>query len=209
MPHAVTSPRPFTPGTTGWTVADLDDPDVESAWLRRSYEIVEGVLTQKPPAYFIGGEAVLNLRDLLKAHLDSAGLPAAFAPEVDIVLDDTRVLKADLAYLTPEDKARQIAAARTAGKPDPRRARLYVPPTLVIESLSPCHELHDERTKRRWYAEFAVPHYWMLNVFERTLRCLVLEGGAYREDAAGRDADELRPAAFSGLLLPLARVWPE
>jgi Uma2 family endonuclease len=209
MPHAVTPPRPFTPGTTGWTAADLDDPDIEIAWLEGSYEIIEGVLTQMPPAYFVGGEAILNLRDVLKAHLESRSLPAAFAPEVDVVLGDTRVLKADLAYLTPEDKARQVAAARAEGKPDPRRARLFVPPTLVIESISPGHEMHDERTRRRWYAEFGVPHYWMLNVFDRTLCCLVLEGAAYREDAAGRDADELHPAAFPGLILPLAKVWPE
>jgi Uma2 family endonuclease len=209
MPLAVTATKPFTPGTTGWTAADLDDLEVEAAWLSGSYEIIEGVLTQMPPAYFTGGAVTLRLFRLLSAHLDSQGVAPEFATEVDIVLDDARVVKADLAYLTPDDFARQAEASRAAGKPDPLRARLYVPPTLVIESISPGHELHDERTKRRWYAEFRVPHYWLLNAFERTLRCLVLDNGAYREDAAGRDTDELRPSAFPGLVLPLANIWPE
>jgi Uma2 family endonuclease len=128
---------------------------------------------------------------------------------VDIVIDETRVLRADVAYMTPQDKARQADATRAAGKADPRRARLYVPPTLVVESISPGHELHDERTKRRWYAAFGVSHYWMLNVFERTLRCLVLEGDAYRDDAAGREAEQVLPSAFPGLVIPLAKIWPE
>src|SRR5207237_1703036 len=131
MPRGVTTFKPFKPGTTGWTAADLDDPRVEAKWLSGRYEIIEGVLTRMPPAYFVGGEAVENLVFLLKTHLRSHGRPDAFAGDVDIIIDETRVLRADLAYLTPQDKARQADASRAAGKPDPRRARLYVPPTLI------------------------------------------------------------------------------
>lgn len=49
-----TSSRPFEPGTTGWTVHDLDDPEIERQWFEGRYEIVEGVLTKMPPAYFTG-----------------------------------------------------------------------------------------------------------------------------------------------------------
>jgi Uma2 family endonuclease len=209
MARSATSSRAFRPGTTGWTAADLDDPHIERKWLRRSYEIIEGVLTRMPPAYFAGSGAVHKLAYRLTAFLESQSQPADLGPEVDIVIDEARVIKADYVYLTPGDKVRQAEAARAAGKTDPRRARLYVPPTLVIESLSPGHELHDERTKRRWYAEFGVPHYWLLNAFDRTLRCLVLESGAYRDDAFGREADEVRPAAFPGLVIPLGRVWAD
>ena len=209
MARAATSSKPFKAGTTGWTAADLDDPRIEGKWLRGSYEIIEGVLTRTPPAYFTGSAASHKLAYRLTAHLESQGLPAELGPEVDIVIDDTRVLKADYAYLTPRDLRRQSDASRAAGKPDPRRARIYVPPTLIIESVSPGHEQHDERTKRKWYAEFGVPNYWLLNAFDRTLRCLVLEAGAYREDASGREADEVRPSAFPGLVIPLRDIWPK
>ena len=151
----------------------------------------------------------LNLVDVIKSFLKGRKLPAAFSSDVDIIIDDTRVLRADFAYMTPQDKARQAAAARAAGSPDPRRTRLLVPPTLVIESVSPGHELHDERHQRRWYAEFGVPNYWLLNAYDRTLRCLVLDGRAYRDDAAGRDIAEVHPSCFAGLVIPLAEVWAE
>ena len=81
-----------------------------------------------------------------------------------------------------------------------------MPPTLVIESVRLGHERHDEDTKRRWYAEFGVPHYWLMNAFRRTFRCLILDGGSYRDDAFGRDGETIRPAAFPGLIIPLDEV---
>jgi Uma2 family endonuclease len=208
MTRGATSPKPFKPGTTGWTASDLDDPRIEGKWLRGRYEIIEGVLARMPLAYFVGGEATQKLVYLLTTHLLADGRPAAFAAKADIVIDETRVLRADMAYMTPEDKARQAAAGRAAGKADPRRTRILVPPTLVIESVSRGHELHDERTKRRWYAEFGVPNYWLLNVFDRTLHCLQHTGADYRDDASGRESDVLQPSAFPGLQLPLASIWP-
>ena len=201
--------RPLIPGSTGWTAADLDDPQTERDWFRGRYEIIEGVLTTMPPAYFAGHASLANLIFLLKSHLKSKGLPSALAPEVDLIIDEARVVRCDAVYLTQQDQQKQARAARLAGKTDLRRARIYVPPTLVIESLSPGHEQHDERLKRQWYSAFGVPNYWLLNAFERSLRCLVLREGAYRVDTSGRGKAKLRPALFPGLTVPLGEVWEE
>ena len=200
-------PRPFVPGTTGWTAADLDDPRAEREWFRGRYEIIEGVLTTMPAAYFDGQFAVQSLMFILKSHLRAKGRPSAFAPEVDIVIEASRVVRADAVYLTPQDRKRQAEAAALEGRKDLARTRILVPPTLVIESLSPGHEAHDTRLKRNWYGAFGVKHYWLLNAFERSLTCLVLHGGKYRVDVEGRGSDRLRPKLFPGLVLPLADVW--
>jgi Uma2 family endonuclease len=207
--------KPFEPGTTGWSAADLDDPRIEREWLGGRYEIVEGVLATMPAAYFSGGEAVENLIFLLKAHLRPQGIRGGFAQEVDIILNDSRVLRADAVYMAPEVKNRLAAAARAAGRRDLRRTRILIPPTLVIESISLGHERHDEQTKRRWYAEFGIPHYWLFNTSNLSLRCLALvepegaEAVSYRVDAEGRGEEEVRPSLFPGLVIPLAEVWEE
>ena len=207
MRSTITPSRPFEPGTTGWTADDLDNPEIEAHWFSGRYEIVEGVLTRMPPAYFSGGRALQELIFSLKSCLKLRGIPNDFASEADLVLDETRVLVADTVWMSPEDKARQADALLKAGRSDPSRTRILVPPTLVIESVSPGHELHDRKTKRRWYSEFGVPNYWILDGFEHSLLCLVLDNAMYRVDAAGRESDEVRPSLFPGLVIPLGALW--
>src|SRR2546423_10789024 len=91
--------RPFGPGTTGWTAADLDDPEIERQWFRGRYEIVEGVLTEMPAAYFAGGESLSNLIYLMRIQ----GVKARFATEVDIVVSARRVARSDAAALLPAE----------------------------------------------------------------------------------------------------------
>jgi len=207
MPSVATSSRPFLPGTTGWTAHDLDDHVIESQWFQGRYEIVDGVLTTMPPAYFPGTQSLQELVFILKANLKERGLPNHFGGEVDIIIDEDRVVIADAVWLTLADQERQREATRRAGKSEPGRTRILVPPTLLIESISPGHEWHDERTKRRWYAEFGVPNYWILDGFSRSLKCLVREASEYRVDVEGRGSDEVRPALFPGLTIPLAQLW--
>jgi Uma2 family endonuclease len=199
--------REFVIGTTGWTADDLEDPEVERHWDEGRYEIVEGVLTHVAAANFDGGAALINLVTLLKAHVEAAGLGGMFAAETDVVLESMRVPRVDAVYLSAEALARQEAVNATRPRRRGRYGRVRVPPTLAIEALSPGHESHDRRTKRRWYAEAGVAHYWLLDGYEKTLECLVLQQGAYRTEQHGRASDEIRPTLFPGLIIPLGRIW--
>jgi Uma2 family endonuclease len=188
-------------------VDDLEDPAIERQWFNGPYEIVDGVLTKTPPAYFAGGESLFLLMTLAREHAAKLGTKARFSTEVDIVCSRRRVARSDAAMLLPDDTARQNAAARKVGKTDLKRTRIYVPPTLVIESMSVGHEDHDREVKRVWYAEFGVPHYWLLDAYEETLQCLRLSGGAYEIDAEGKGPAVIRPSLFPGLSLNLKDLW--
>jgi Uma2 family endonuclease len=201
--------RPFEPGTTGWSIADLNDPQVEREWELGAYEIVEGVLTRMPAAYFGGSVALSRLVRIVERHLEGRGQAADFPFEVDIVISPQRVARVDAVLLTPEDQRRQKLAVEEAGGADVARSRILIAPTLIIESLSIGHEAHDRLTKRRWYAERGVSNYWVLDAYQHTLECLTLEGSAYRTDQSGRGNDELRPGMFPGLIIPLGQLWAE
>ncbi len=204
---SITSPRPFQVGTLGWTAADLDHPDIARQWGLGRYEIIEGVLTDMAAAYFKHGNAVLRLYSQLERQFEGLGIEGEFANELDIIIDEQRVIRADAAFMTPQDQAAQIRAVAEHGRTDPDRSRIYVPPTLIIESVSPDHERHDRVTKRRWYAEFGVPNYWIIDAYRKSLDCLHLVGGVYAVDAAGRDGDVLQPKSFSGISITLQRLW--
>jgi hypothetical protein len=98
-------PRRFVVGTTGWSVEDLDDPRIERLWDRGRYEIVEGVLTRMPPAYFDGALPIGRLQSLIAVHLAAQGQRGDFAPEVDFIVGRRRVARVDLMFLTPAGPA--------------------------------------------------------------------------------------------------------
>ena len=206
-PPLGTSSRRFEVGTTGWTASDLEIPEIEREWFRGRYEIVEGVLTKMPAAYFAGGEALFNLMKQLDAYFTKHGPSGSFSVEVDIIIDEPRVAVVDAVFLTKAERTRQEEATRRAGKSDATRTRILVPPTLVIESVSPGHELHDRRTKARWYGEFGVPNYWILDAYEKMLECLVLRADRYETDVRGGGKDVLRPSSFQGAEVHLGRVF--
>jgi Uma2 family endonuclease len=204
------SHREFIPGTTGWSVDDLDDPEIEKLWFQGRYEIVEGVLTVMPAAYFDGGVALQNLLHLLRLHTDTHRLGSQVATEVDLILNKRRLPVVDAILLSPEDREKQKQAhSQTGRRKSLKYGRILVPPTLVIESISFGHESHDRETKRQWYAEAKIPNYWLLDAQQRSLECLVLDGSEYRVDQSGRDDVEIRPSMFPGLVIPLSKLWPE
>jgi Uma2 family endonuclease len=201
------SSRLLVPGTTGWSVQDLDDPQIERQWENSHYEIIEGVLTEMAPAYYDGAVALSNLEFLILDFVRNTSLRGHFAHEVDFILASRRVVKPDSVFMTPQDERRQKRANAKLPKPKLIYGRLLLPPTLCIESVSLGHETHDRETKRAWYAEFGVPNYWLLDAQERTLECLVLKGSSYRVDQAGHFKDAIKPSLFPGLRIKLADIW--
>lgn len=67
------------------------------------YEIIHGVLTKRAPAYFAEGEALQKLIYRIIVHIgESIG---SFATEVEIDIDDDRVVRADAAFLTRAEES--------------------------------------------------------------------------------------------------------
>ena len=203
-------PRPFVAGSSGWTASELDQPRIARLWDEANFELIDGVLTNMPPAYYDGQKRLRRLIDVVEEHLKNVGRgDERFAFEIDIILSDLRVPKADAVLLTPQDERRQREANKRRGRLKLTYGRILVPPTLLIESISIGHERHDEVLKRAWYAKAGIPNYWLFNPFRKSLTCLVLDGKEYRVDQAGKGNAKLRPSLFAGLIIPLAQIWRE
>src|SRR2546430_933419 len=109
--------REFTPGTTGWTADDLDDPEIERLWDAGAYEIVEGVLTLMPPAYHDGTLPLSRLRRIIERYLDQQKIPGDCTGEDDVILDRKRIARVDMLFMTPEDHRKQEQANAHKGNP--------------------------------------------------------------------------------------------
>src|SRR3954449_12219215 len=92
--------REFKVGTTGWSVDDLDDSEIEGLWCGGKYEIVEGVLTEMAAAHFDGGSALEELLFLLRLHMNATQVGGKLATEVDVILGKMRLPRPDALYLS-------------------------------------------------------------------------------------------------------------
>ena len=161
-------------------------------------------------AAYDSGIALKRLIRIVDTYTIANGLGDNLATEVDVILNKHRLPIVDAVYLTLEQLQEQKKAHAATGKrKDFRYGRILVRPAMVIESVSLGHEAHDRETKRHWYAEAGIPHYWLLDARQRSLECLLLDGADYRIDQAGRNEDEVRPSLFPGLTISLAQLWAE
>ena len=151
----LTEPRQLIPGSTGWSVRDLDDPKIEAEWEAGHFQIIEGVLAIMPPAYWDNSSALQRLIRQVQRSLEDRDLPADFGCEVDVIVGEIRVPKADAVYLSEADKAKQIRAKNPRTSKRLKYGRLCVPPTLVIANISKGHESEDRIVKRGYYAEIS------------------------------------------------------
>lgn len=198
--------HPFLPGTTGWSVHDLDNnPDIERVWELGHYEILEGALISMPPALFDAGLPFGYLIRIVQRHfmLNDIDLIATF--ETDLILKPHRVVRPDAAFTSANDIREQLK--HPPKKRGRKYGRLQVPPTLIIENISPGHELQDREVKYEWYAEFGVPNYWIFDAYAKRLQCFKLALGQYKLDVEGRRNDKIRPGLFPGLEIDLKQVW--
>jgi Uma2 family endonuclease len=201
--------RELIPGSTGWSVHDLDDPKIEADWEAGHFQILEGVLAIMPPAYWDNSSALQRLIRQVQRFLEDQNLPADFGCEVDVIVGEFRVPKADAVYMSPADKAKQFRVKNPRTPKRLKYGRLKVPPTLVIENISKGHESEDRILKRRYYEEASIPNYWILDVYERSLECLVLKRGKYVLDQIGRGKTSVIPKCFPELRIDLAKVWDD
>ena len=110
MARSTAEPRELIPGSTGWSVRDLDDPKIRAAWEAGHFQIIEGVLAITPPAYWDNSVALQRLVFGVQQYLAGKGLPTDFGYEVDVVVGDIRVPKVDAVYMSRIDKAKQVRA---------------------------------------------------------------------------------------------------
>ena len=195
------------PGTSGWTASDLDDPEIARQWDAGRFEIIDGILKTMPPADFAHGEVVFELLTILRAYMRGRGLDCRVSTEVDLIVDEDDVLRVDGMLVTDEEVAAQKQVLVLLQRDEKKLGRIRVAPKLVIESVSLGHERHDRHTKRRIYAGFGIPNYWIVDALRRSLECLVLDGDDYRTDVTGKGDDELKPPAFPNLIVPLRDLW--
>lgn len=199
----------LTPGSSGWTCADLDRPEIDRQWHDARVELVHGVVSEMPSPTFAEGILLAKLARHIGDYLDDHELHAQFAVgKVDLHVSSTTRFKADGVVMMPEDILRQQRQQSLHRPHDHPLGVLIVPPAVVIESISPSHESHDRVEKFREYAAFGVTNYWIVDAYRKAFDGWTLVDGRYVPEFSLLETGTAIPSVLSGLELPLEKIFP-
>lgn len=159
------------------------------------YELFEGELVVTPAPGYAHQNAVFRLGRILLDHVEVHSLGNVVPAPFDVRLSDITVVEPDLLFIP------------TARLPEPTAVRFDGPPELIVEFLSPTTADRDQGAKKKLYAQYGVPHYWIGDPTGRWLRACSLDQGAYTEVAFGKDGDAFSAPPFPDLVIDLAQLW--
>lgn len=165
-------------------------------------EIVHGALIVHPSPLPRHGRAQGALSRAVGGPFDAddgRGGPGGWwiLPEVDVRLDRHLIVRPDL------------AGWRRERLPSPWDTRpIDVVPDWVCEILSPSNPAHDRVTKKREYARFGVPFYWIIDPHARTLEAHALRDGVWVDAGTFDDTGVGRIAPFEAVELEVGLLFP-
>ena len=118
----------------------------------RPMELVYGVVREPPAPRYGHQSLVTRLAALLVAHVTTYRLGAVCVSPIDVVLDEEAalVVQPDVLFVA-------------AGRMDIVRDRIWGPPDLVVEVLSPATRRRDRTTKLGWYRRYGVRECWLVD----------------------------------------------
>lgn len=160
----------------------------------KRYEIVRGELLMSPAPTVEHHDIAKRLfRLLLRA--EDAGYGRGFIAPVDVVFDPHNVTQPDLFFIRPA-RLSIVTRANVRGAPD-----------LIVEILSPGTRDRDLGDKRRLYARFGAPYYWVVDPDTQTVQPYTLHEGDYAEEPPLHAGQPLSCPLFPGITIDVAATF--
>jgi Uma2 family endonuclease len=161
----------------------------------RRWEVIDGELEVNPAPAPRHQTVSRRLQFELMRLLEEPGIAQIFNAPIDLILSDSNILQPDLAILG-SSRDHLITGRGIEGPPD-----------IVVEVLSPSTKVLDQRVKKRTYARFSVPEYWIVDPVGGHLELFRLAADDYVLEQRFDRASVLTTPSFSEVQVELARVF--
>ena len=130
----------------------------------RPMELVYGVVREPPSPRYGHQSIVTRLTILLGTLVDERGLGRVCVSPMDVVLDEPAalVVQPDIIFVASE-------------RLEIIRDRIWGPPDLVAEVLSPRTAVRDRTIKLEWYRQYGVRECWLVDTRRRWVEVVALQ----------------------------------
>jgi Uma2 family endonuclease len=161
----------------------------------RRYEFNDGELVEVSPATVFHNDLMMFFAFFLQSQINHSSYPYCVRVNSTQIFNGKTTRRPDVLVMT-------IAQSKSLGnQPD----ILYEPCLLVIEIASPTCRSVDTVEKRKEYAEFGIPEYWIVDFLVGTFSVLSLVNGSYMERVY-REDDRIASDIFPSISLSMSQV---
>ena len=161
----------------------------------RRWEVIDGELEVNPAPVPRHQIVSRRLQFELMRVLEEPGIAQIFNAPIDLILSDGNILQPDLLVLS-RDREHLISERGIEG-----------PPNIVAEILSPSTKVLDQRVKKRTYARFSVPEYWIVDPVGGHVELFRLSADEYVLEQRFDRASVLITPSFGEVQIELAKVF--
>jgi len=162
----------------------------------KRYEILDGDLYVVPTPNIKHQRVSLNLAVALHHHVRDRNLGEILEAPCDVVLSDENVVQPDILFVRKE-RAGIIGEKNLQAAPD-----------IVIEILSEGTRRKDLEIKKKIYAAFGAPEYWVVDPTADMVEVLVWSELGYVTAGLYGKSDRLSSPLLPELNLSLSEVFP-
>jgi Uma2 family endonuclease len=161
----------------------------------RRYEFNDGELVEMTPATVFHNDLMMFFTFFLQSEINHSNHPYCVRVNSTQIFNGKRTRRPDVLVMT-------TAQSKSLGnQPD----ILHEPCLLVIEIVSPTCRSVDTVEKRKEYAQFGIPEYWIVDFLVGTFSVLNLVNGSYIEKVY-REAELIASDIFPSISLSMNQV---
>jgi Uma2 family endonuclease len=161
----------------------------------KRYEILDGDLYVVAAPNIRHQRVSRELFDALLDHVRQGDLGELLPAPCDVILSEENVVQPDILFVRKEHLG-IIGEANLQGAPD-----------IVIEILSEVSRRKDLEVKKKIYAQFGVPEYWIVDPEAGTVEVLVWSELGYITAGVCGKSDRLSSPLLPDLNVPLSEVF--
>ena len=160
----------------------------------KRYELIDGRLEEMPAPSFEHQEVLNTLNVLLYLFVRDKDMGKVLPAPFDVILSETVVVQPDILFLSTE-------ALKNV-----KHGRLFGPPDLVVEVVSPTSYVRDRYEKFALYERHGVKEYWLVYPGLKVIEVWCLRDSKYVLHSVAVEKGEVESCILSGFKVKVEEV---
>ncbi len=160
----------------------------------KRYELINGRLKEMPAPSFEHQVISRDLEFLLWGYVKESGIGQVIDAPFDVILSETVVVQPDIVFIS-SDNLKNV-----------KDGRLFGPPDLVVEIVSPTSYVRDRYEKFALYEMYGVKEYWIVYPEMKVVEVWCLKGGKYVLHTVAVGSGEVESCVLKGFKVKLEEV---